>query len=207
MFQRITEFAVLSSGMGQSYQPRVYGRLRPDGMWEGFLVFFPLGGGSVISTPRETVQNNHFALEAWAHSLDRVYIEGALERALSATPGVPLSTLGGDIDAVERTAVADAVALHRAAERAGIAAASEAAAAEMHEDTAAAAREQSAQFRREQQEFEELADETTRAGAVATAAAHESAARSARSVAADVDRRKAARRRARAASERGKQDR
>ena len=149
MFERITEFVVVPSRTGQSYRPCVYGRLRPDRMWEAFLVFFPVGSGRVNSTPLQTVENSYFALESWARSLGRVYIEQSLEHALHATAGVALATSAPDIDAAELAAAADAVALHRAAERA-IAAASEAAVAEMHEDTAAAAREQSGELRREQ---------------------------------------------------------
>jgi hypothetical protein len=37
------------------YRPRVYGD-PSDARWNGYVVFFPIGVGTVISTPRETTQ-------------------------------------------------------------------------------------------------------------------------------------------------------
>jgi hypothetical protein len=199
MFQRIAEFEVIVGANGQWYRPRVYGDVSPDGLWGGFVVFFPLAGGNIVSTPRETTQSSYAALKHWALALDSVYLEGALARALNASAGVPLPTVLVDLATAEASAAADAIALHRAAERAGIEADSETRAAEMHEEAAAVARENAARLAREQEELEELADEATRADAEAAASAHESVAREARSIAAEAARRKGARSRARRA--------
>jgi hypothetical protein len=58
--------------------------------WDGYVVFFPLGVGAVISTPRETTQSTFESLRHWAHALDAVYLEGALSRPLAGSRGVPL---------------------------------------------------------------------------------------------------------------------
>lgn len=65
-----------------SYYPRVVGRLAPDNMWEGWIEFVPVGGGSdVLVTPVESRQPEHQHLVYWATGLSQVYMEGALRRA------------------------------------------------------------------------------------------------------------------------------
>ena len=107
---RIAQFETVTSGIGITYRPRVYGD--PQGvMWDGYIVFFPLAGGAVISTPRETTQRTLADLERWALTLNHVYLEGALVRALETASGLPLP--GGsiaDAEAEELRAAADAVA-------------------------------------------------------------------------------------------------
>lgn len=185
MFHRILEFPPVVSPTGVLYRPRVYGELRSDATWNGWIVFFPIGTGTAISTPQETTQTSYQALSRWALALDDVYLEGALSRALRASPGVAVPPIPADL---WETTAADAVALHRAAERAGVNAAVATARAEMHDRSATAARAQAARFTREQKDTEKLANETIRARAEATAAAHESAARAARVVAGDAGR-------------------
>jgi hypothetical protein len=75
----------VSSG-GVTYHARVYGAIDPDGMWGAWIVFFPRGGGRVISTSRETTQSNFDQLRYWASGLTHLYLHGALERALSLQP-------------------------------------------------------------------------------------------------------------------------
>jgi hypothetical protein len=70
------------------YTARACGRLRHDGNWEGWIEFEPSDGTAVVRSPRETTQPNLAALEYWASGLTRVYLEGALERALTP-PAVP----------------------------------------------------------------------------------------------------------------------
>jgi hypothetical protein len=53
-----------------------------DGVWEAWLEFNPLGGGSPLVTSRETTQPNRTDTEYWATGLTIIYLEGALQRAL-----------------------------------------------------------------------------------------------------------------------------
>jgi hypothetical protein len=182
MFQRIAEFEPMPSNTGELYAPRVYGDQTVDGVWEGSVIFFPVLGGSVISTPRETTQTSYEALQHWALTLDRVYLKGALERALNTNTSVPISSV--DLAQAETDVAAEVLALHRAADRAAVKAASETVVADMHERAAATARANAAEFAREAEEMEALADETVHETAEAAAVAHESAAREARAIAA-----------------------
>jgi len=188
---RIAEFEPIATAAGSLYRPRVYADER-SARWDGYIVFFPIGTGTVISTPRETTQSAFASVQTWASRLDRVYLEGALVRALEASEGVVMPASLPDLVAAETRAATDAIALHRAAERAGAEAESELTAAVIHEEAAAVARENAAHLTRQQEELESLANETTRVTAEAAADAHESAAREARAVAADIGRGKSA---------------
>jgi hypothetical protein len=53
------------------------------GLWQGWLEFTPVGGGTPIRTSRETTQPNRTDAEYWATGLTPIFLEGALERALS----------------------------------------------------------------------------------------------------------------------------
>jgi hypothetical protein len=183
---RIAEFDVLASATGALYRPRVYGDPTTT-RWDGYVVFFPIAGGAVISTPRETTHPTFESLRQWALALDVVYLEGALIRALAAGSGVPMPPITeSDPAAAELTAADDAVALHRAADRAGVEAASELAAAQMHDQAAAAARQNAERLGRSQEDLDNLANETARTAAEAAADVYESAAREARNVATDL---------------------
>jgi hypothetical protein len=194
MFERMAEFETMLSADGRWYRPKVFGNQTADGTWDGFIVFFPLGVGNVISTPRETTQSSGAAIREWALTLDQVYLEGALARALNASAGVPVVGSLSDLAVAESTAAADAAALHHAADRVAAEVSSAAAVAEMHDRAAAVARENAAELERERQEIESLADEATRADAEAAAAGHESAARTALAIARDAAPRKARKR-------------
>jgi hypothetical protein len=182
---RIAEFEPIVSAGGVVYRPRVYAD-HNTALWDGYLVFFPLSMGTVVSTPRETTQSDFTSLQTWASGLDRVYLEGALARALETGVGVAMPTAASDLAVAEIAAATDAIALHRAAERVAADAASELTAAERYEAAATVARENASQLTRREQELEKLANESARTSAEAAAEAHESAAREARAVAADV---------------------
>ena len=71
---------------GHVYIARAKGRQRADATgWEGWLEFSPRGGaGMVRRSPIETTQPNRNALLYWASGLEPVYLEGSLERAITA---------------------------------------------------------------------------------------------------------------------------
>jgi hypothetical protein len=55
-------------------------------MWEGWIEFIPVDGGTAIRSPRETTQPNYTDTKYWATGLTRIYLEGALTRALAPAP-------------------------------------------------------------------------------------------------------------------------
>ena len=67
-----------------AYIARVCGGSAGDGAnhWHGWIEFTPVQGGPVIRTPRETTQPDRSNTLRWARGLTRVYLEGALARAL-----------------------------------------------------------------------------------------------------------------------------
>ena len=74
----------ISDAAGNRYEVFIYGELRPEGTWEGWLEFVPLGPGlSSLRTGRETTQPDLKALEYWSTGLEPVYLTGAFERASS----------------------------------------------------------------------------------------------------------------------------
>jgi hypothetical protein len=79
----LVEFAEpVSSGEGKSYIARACGDEMPDGMWQGWIEFIPIGGGEPVRSGRETTQPNRVDTEYWATGLTPVFLEGALSRAL-----------------------------------------------------------------------------------------------------------------------------
>ena len=75
---------------GVTYRARVYGGADASGQWGGWILFFPIGGGPVISTAQETAQASLADLGYWASGLTHVYLIGALSRALALEPEVAL---------------------------------------------------------------------------------------------------------------------
>jgi hypothetical protein len=67
---------------GNTYMARACGVERPDGMWSGWIEFVPTAAGDTLRTGRETTQPNRQDTYYWATGLSRVYLEGALRRAL-----------------------------------------------------------------------------------------------------------------------------
>ena len=69
--------------LGNLYEVFIYGALRLDGTWEGWLEFVPLDPLlSSRRTDRETTQPDLTALEYWATGLEPMYLAGAFERAI-----------------------------------------------------------------------------------------------------------------------------
>jgi len=70
---------------GHVYVARAVGRGRKNGTWVGWIEFTPRGSGGIVrKSPIETTQPNRAALEYWASGLEPVYLEGALERAITS---------------------------------------------------------------------------------------------------------------------------
>jgi hypothetical protein len=64
------------------YHARAVGRAADDGMWEGWIEFTPIDGGTeVLVTGAESRQPEREHLVYWATGLTPVFLEGALERA------------------------------------------------------------------------------------------------------------------------------
>jgi len=79
----LVEFTeAVTSEDGKNYTARACGGPMPDGKWQGWLEFVPLGDGEPIRSGRETTQPNRVDTEYWATGLTYVYLEGALQRAL-----------------------------------------------------------------------------------------------------------------------------
>ena len=180
MFQRIQQYGLMDVD-GVWYRPRAYGDPQANGMWEGWLVFFPLGGGSAIAPPGpETTQATLSALTVWAAGVTRVYLEGALARALEIAQHAPFVDR---LTAAEYEALDDAARLETVAE-------AERTAAVLDEAAARAARADAERLRRERFATEGALAATEEAAAEVEARAHEQAARDARTLAADAGRRR-----------------
>jgi hypothetical protein len=74
---------ILVSADGVRYQAQACGAPMADGLWEGWIEFLPLSGGTPVRSPRETSQPNHADAVYWANGLTAVYLDGALTRALN----------------------------------------------------------------------------------------------------------------------------
>jgi len=181
MFQRIQQYALLEAS-GQWYRPRAYGDPQPDGGWKGWLIFFPLLGGGAIAPPHpETTQPTWTALITWAAGLTPVYLEGALERALTVAEEPP--TLISQLAAAEYDALEDAERLETAAEV-------QRSVADLDEAAADAARREADGLRRERLASERALAAADEAAAQAEAVLHEDAARDARKAAGEAAQRR-----------------
>jgi hypothetical protein len=82
MAEVLASFATPVSDHLGSYYGRAVGRLAPDNMWEGWIEFIPVDGGSdVLVSGIESRQPEHQHLVYWATGLTPIYLEGALSRA------------------------------------------------------------------------------------------------------------------------------
>jgi len=75
---------------GKTYFGQAVGREVEGGLWQGWLEFQTIGDESdPLASGMETTQPNRTNLEYWAQGLTRVYLEGALTRAilLAEPPG------------------------------------------------------------------------------------------------------------------------
>ena len=70
---------------GTAFRACARGRLRDDGLWEGWFELTSIPTGAVLATERETTQPNLTDLEYWATGISHVYLEGALRRAVART--------------------------------------------------------------------------------------------------------------------------
>jgi len=100
---------------GLRYVARVYAARRPDGLWDGWFVFFPLDGGRALATDRETTQSNFGAVRYWATGITTLYLDGALERARALLPEARLVRRQVQAEEEEALARAEAAAYERAA--------------------------------------------------------------------------------------------
>jgi hypothetical protein len=73
----------ISTTSGAYYRAQACGAPNDNGLWEGWIEFFPTDGGRPLRSPRETTQPNLIDAEYWATGLSTVYLEGALNRALN----------------------------------------------------------------------------------------------------------------------------
>lgn len=75
---------LLAHGGRRAYRARACGSKAHDGTdrWHGWIEFLPIDRGVLIRTARETTQPNRRCTVYWSTGLTRVYLEGALERAL-----------------------------------------------------------------------------------------------------------------------------
>jgi hypothetical protein len=94
----------IRSKTGDLYYARVLGKLANDGMWEGWVEFTLAGTDESVSTRRETEQRNRADLSYWSKGLTVAYLEGALGRALSPAPRLPLAEPRVYVDASPRPA-------------------------------------------------------------------------------------------------------
>src|SRR5262245_9435873 len=82
---------VLASPTGERYVAQAYMDRQLGGLWEAWLVFFPLDTGSALVTDRETTQSTREHIIYWATGLAETYLLGALERARALTPEAQLA--------------------------------------------------------------------------------------------------------------------
>jgi hypothetical protein len=81
---------------GNRYFAQAAGRERDDGLWEGWLEFLPtLDTGEALASERETTQPNRVNLKYWAEGLTRIYLEGALQRAIAIARQHPVKGATG----------------------------------------------------------------------------------------------------------------
>ena len=116
MAEVLVEFAdPVADEHGNTYTARACGSEMPDGLWQGWIEFVPLGPGEPVRSGRETTQPNRSDAIYWATGLTYVYLEGALRRALNPlvrpvqrdiapplfdTPAPPAAAAGGAVESV-----------------------------------------------------------------------------------------------------------
>ena len=74
---------VVESLVPKRYRARAVGRVRSDGMWEGWIEFVDLEDDERLRTDIETMQPNERAFRYWAAGVGPAYLEGAFRRASS----------------------------------------------------------------------------------------------------------------------------
>lgn len=181
MFHQIQQYELIYRG-GRWYRPRAYGDRRPDGTWDGWLVFFLVGNptSAVASPGPEMTQSTWAVLVVWAADLTLAYLEGALARALRLAQQ---SFLLDQLADAEYVALENAERLERSAEV-------ERSAADLDEAAANAARANAERIRRQRLDAERALAAREEAAAKRDGNAFTQAAREPRAVAADAGRRR-----------------
>lgn len=113
--EKVYDFPGILETPDGAYVARAYADQQPGGLWEGWLAFFPLTGGRVLATDRETTQSKRGDVDYWAGGLTQTYLEGALRRALDRRPEVQLARLIARAETAEAYARAEADAYEAAA--------------------------------------------------------------------------------------------
>jgi hypothetical protein len=73
----------ITAADGTQYRARAVGAEVRGGNWQAWIEFVPVNGGEAVRSPRETTQPNRTDTVYWATGLTSVYLEGALNRALT----------------------------------------------------------------------------------------------------------------------------
>src|SRR5688572_20968462 len=74
----------IAAPSGNTYFAQAVGKEVDGGLWDGWLELQSVGDGlDAVASGRETTQPNRKNLEYWAQGLTKVYLEGALGRAIS----------------------------------------------------------------------------------------------------------------------------
>jgi hypothetical protein len=68
---------------GKTFLAQAVGKEVDGGLWDGWLEFQGIEDGLALASGRETTQPNRKNIEYWAQGLTKVYLEGALDRAIS----------------------------------------------------------------------------------------------------------------------------
>ena len=157
---------ILVDPYGRRYVARSYGACRPDDLWDGWFVFFPLDGGRTLATDRETTQSTLAAVRYWASGITTIYLDGALERARALLPEARLARRRAQAEEEEVLARAEAATAarlqaldadrrRREAEEALLVEreAAARAAARLHDRAAASARHAASEAKRRHREF------------------------------------------------------
>jgi hypothetical protein len=88
MAEVLTQFKdPITTNDGTQYGVQACGARNDQGLWEGWIEFLPVKDGPALRSARETTQPNRTDAEYWATGLTRVYLEGALHRALNPPVG------------------------------------------------------------------------------------------------------------------------
>jgi hypothetical protein len=73
----------ITSPSGDKFFAQAVGKAVNGELWEGWIEFLASDGGEPIASGRESTQPNRTDLEYWAQGLTKVYLQGALARAIS----------------------------------------------------------------------------------------------------------------------------
>jgi hypothetical protein len=74
----------IAAPSGKTYFAQAVGKEVEGGLWHGWLEFQTVNNGpDALASGRETTQPNRKNLEYWAQGLTKIYLEGALNRAIT----------------------------------------------------------------------------------------------------------------------------